>query len=84
MLVCFSDKSEVSHRLQAIPTILADKAFESLAAAMARDCHMGNKILQQHILPLNNVLYRATFSKKGETIVQDAVLVRHSHVYRWP
>lgn len=43
---------------------------------------MGNKILQQHVLPLNNALYRATFSKKGEAILQDAVVVRHSHVYR--
>lgn len=64
------------------PTILADKAFESLVAAMARDCKMGNKILQRYILPLNNALYRATFSKKGKSIVQQVVLIRHSHVYR--
>ena len=34
------------------------------------------------MLPLHNIAYRATFSKKGEAIIQDVVLVRHSHVYR--
>jgi len=37
---------------------------------------------QFHVLPQHNIVYRATFSKKGEAIIQDVVLVRHSHVYR--
>ena len=37
---------------------------------------------QLNVLPLNNALYRATLSKKGSAIVQDAVLIRHSHIYR--
>ena len=44
--------------------------------------HRPDSHRQFHVLPLHNTVYRARFSKKGETIIQDVIQVRHSHVYR--
>ena len=43
---------------------------------------MGNKVLQVAVQPLRNQVYRATYSKKGETMVKDVIMLRHSHVFR--
>ena len=65
-----------------MPRILSEKAFEHLVSLMRQEKGMGNKVLQVAVQPLRNQVYRATYSKKGEMMVKDVIMLRHSHVFR--
>ena len=67
---------------RSMPRILSEKAFEHLVSLMRQEKGMGNKVLQVAVQPLRNQVYRATYSKKGETMVKDVIMLRHSHVFR--
>ena len=43
---------------------------------------IGNKVLQVAVQPLRNEVHSATYSKKGETMVKDVIMLRRSHVFR--